>query len=90
MASLYVGNLPFSTTEEQLRELFAVHGTVHSVKLVYDRDTGRPRGFGFVEMDEAAALVATEALNGSEMEGRPLRINRAHQGTQRSPYGRRH
>lgn len=80
MASLYVGNLPFSATEDQLRDLFSEYGEVQSIKLVCDRETGRPRGFGFVEMEEAAAEAATEALNGSAMEGRPLRINRAHQG----------
>ncbi|NNF52280.1 MAG: RNA-binding protein [Gammaproteobacteria bacterium] len=89
MASLYVGNLPFSTTEDQLRELFADYGTVHEIKLVYDRETGQPRGFGFVEMNETDAAAASEALNGSEVEGRPLRINKAHKGSQRSPSGRR-
>lgn len=80
MASLYVGNLPFSATEDQLRDLFSEYGEVQSIKLVCDRETGRPRGFGFVEMEEAAAEAATKALNGSAMEGRPLRINRAHHG----------
>lgn len=89
MVSLYVGNLPFSTTEDQLRALFAAFGAVQSIKLICDRETGQPRGFGFVEMDEAAADAAAEALNGSAMEGRPLRINRARPGAHRSPYGKR-
>ena len=77
MKSIYVGNLPFSATEEEIRDLFSPFGTVHGVKLVSDRDTGRPRGFGFVEMDEAAAASAISALNGKEMGGRSLRINEA-------------
>jgi len=77
MTSIYVGNLPFSATEEELRALFEQHGTVHSVKLISDRETGRPRGFGFVEMDSAAAAKAIERLNGTDMGGRPLRINEA-------------
>ncbi len=85
MVSLYVGNLPFSVTEEGLRELFSAYGAVQSSKLVYDRETGRPRGFGFVEMDETGAAAATAALNGSAVEGRPLRINRAHHGAQHAP-----
>lgn len=89
MVSLYVGNLPFSVTEDGLRELFAAYGAVQSIKLVYDRETGRPRGFGFVEMDETGAEAATEALNGSPMEGRPLRINLAHQGAHHGPGGKR-
>lgn len=80
MVSLYVGNLPFSITEDDLRALFAGHGPVHDVKLMHDRETGRPRGFGFVEMQDDAANEAMAALNGSIVEGRPLRINHAHQG----------
>ena len=72
---LYVGNLPFSVTEDDLRELFAAHGTVHSINLIADRDTGRPRGFAFVEMDGAEA--ATEALNGHEIDGRALKVSEA-------------
>lgn len=78
MVSLYVGNLPFSATEDQLLELFAPFGNVAAVKIIYDRETGRPRGFGFIEMEADAAQAATAALNGSSMEGRPLRINPAH------------
>ncbi|MCA9758335.1 MAG: RNA-binding protein [Candidatus Eisenbacteria bacterium] len=77
MKKLYVGNLPFSATEAELNEAFSQHGTVHSVKLINDRDTGRPRGFGFVEMDDDAALAAIDALNGAQMGGRALNVNEA-------------
>lgn len=77
MKSIYVGNLPFSATEEELRNLFSPYGTVHAVKLVSDRETGRPRGFGFVEMDDSAAANAISALNGKDIGGRSLRINEA-------------
>jgi RNA recognition motif-containing protein len=77
MKSIYVGNLPFSATEEDIRSLFSPYGTVHAVKLVSDRETGRPRGFGFVEMEDSAALSAISALNGKEVGGRSLRINEA-------------
>jgi len=73
---LYVGNLPFSATEEALRELFAKHGSVESVNLITDRDTGQPRGFGFVEMGDGGQ-EAMNALNGYEMEGRSLKVNEA-------------
>ena len=75
--TIYVGNLPFSATEDEIRELFAQHGTVTSVKLITDRETDRPRGFGFVEMDDAEADAAIEALNGTDMGGRSLRVNQA-------------
>jgi len=75
--TIYVGNLPFSASEDDVRELFAQHGEVHSVKLITDRETGRPRGFGFVEMDEEAAGAAIEALNETEFGGRTLRVNEA-------------
>jgi len=74
---LYVGNLPFSATESEITEMFSKHGTVHSVALINDRETGRPRGFGFVEMDDDAAMAAISALNGQEMGGRDLRVNEA-------------
>jgi RNA recognition motif-containing protein len=74
---LYVGNLPFSATDESLRALFAKHGTVEKVSIITDRDTGRPRGFGFVEMSGADAARAIEALNGTDFGGRPLRVNEA-------------
>jgi RNA recognition motif-containing protein len=77
MSKIYVGNLPFSATEEAVRTLFAQHGAVESVALVMDRETGRPRGFGFVEMPRADASRAIQSLNGQNMDGRPLRINEA-------------
>ena len=77
MTKLYVGNLPFSATEDAVRTLFAAHGTVEKVSLITDRDTGRPRGFGFVEMSNADASRAMQALNGKDMDGRALKINEA-------------
>ena len=77
MAKIYVGNLPFSTTEGELRELFSQHGTVESVSVPTDRETGRPRGFAFVEMNQADAARAIQNLNGKDMGGRPLRVNEA-------------
>jgi RNA recognition motif-containing protein len=77
MTKIYVGNLPFSSTESEIRELFAQHGTVESVSLITDRDTGRPRGFGFVEMSRADASRAIQNLNGHSVGGRPLRVNEA-------------
>src|SRR6187402_304859 len=77
MAKIYVGNLPFSATEDQVRALFAAHGTVESVALPNDRETGRPRGFGFVEMSQADAARAIQAVNGQDLGGRALRVNEA-------------
>ena len=77
MAKIYVGNLPFTTTDAELRTLFSEHGTVESVSLPTDRETGRPRGFGFVEMSQADAARAIQSLNGYSMNGRPLRVNEA-------------
>ncbi|MFH2054037.1 MAG: RNA-binding protein [bacterium] len=77
MKKIYVGNLPFSATNEEIQDLFGQHGTVHSVALINDRETGRPRGFGFVEMDDDAAMAAIQALDGQEMGGRSLRVNEA-------------
>lgn len=77
MSKIYVGNLPFSADEAQVRQLFEQHGTVESVALINDRETGRPRGFGFVEMPRADAQRAIQALNGKDMGGRPLRVNEA-------------
>jgi len=75
---LYVGNLSFDTTESQLRDLFAAHGEVASASLVMDRETGRPRGFGFVEFnDDAQARAAMEALSGASVGGRNLTVNEA-------------
>ena len=77
MTKLYVGNLPFTITEETIRNLFSPHGTVEKISLINDRDTGRPRGFGFVEMSNADASRAMQALNGQDLGGRPLKINEA-------------
>jgi len=75
---LFVGNLPWSTTEQELEELFAQYGQVEEVHLPTDRDTGRPRGFGFVTFVEAdAAHAAVEALHDQEFNGRPLTVNEA-------------
>jgi RNA recognition motif-containing protein len=75
---LYVGNLPFSTTEEELRGVFERHGAVESVNVITDRETGRSRGFGFVEMEEASAAdEAMRALDGSDMGGRNIKVNEA-------------
>ncbi|HET9767346.1 MAG TPA: RNA-binding protein [Thermoanaerobaculia bacterium] len=77
MTKIYVGNLPYSATEDELRELFSAHGEVSSVSLVNDRETGRPRGFGFVEMVGEEAEAAIQALDGSQMGGRTLKVNEA-------------
>jgi RNA recognition motif-containing protein len=74
---LYVGNLPFSASEDELSQLFGQYGTVHSVALINDRETGRPRGFGFVEVDDDAVQAIIQALDGKEMGGRALRVNEA-------------
>ncbi|HKV96629.1 MAG TPA: RNA-binding protein [Gammaproteobacteria bacterium] len=89
MTSIYVGNLPFTASEEEVRSKFEPFGTVHSVKLISDRDTGRPRGFGFVEMDQAAAQKAIQELNGKDMGGRPLRVNEAQERQPRQQGGGR-
>ncbi|MEN9705334.1 MAG: hypothetical protein RLZZ393_1213 [Pseudomonadota bacterium] len=77
MTKIYVGNLPFSATEEDVRALFSQHGNVESVALPNDRETGRPRGFGFVEMSSADAERAIQAVNGQNLGGRALRVNEA-------------
>ena len=75
---LYVGNIAFSSTEADLRDLFGRHGTVDSVAVITDRETGRSRGFAFVEMDEASAADdAIRALDGSDLGGRSIRVNEA-------------
>ena len=74
---IYVGNLPFSANDDELRALFATHGDVQSVSLITDRETGRLRGFGFVEMDESGADAAIAALDGQDMGGRALKVNEA-------------
>ncbi len=81
MTKIYVGNLPFTATEEEVRTLFASHGTVESVALPTDRESGRPRGFGFVQMASSDAAAAIGALNGHSMGGRALRVNEAQERT---------
>jgi RNA recognition motif-containing protein len=81
MTKMYVGNLPFSMDESAVRALFEKHGAVQSVALINDRDTGRPRGFGFVEMASADAARAMQALNGHDVDGRALKVNEAQERT---------
>lgn len=81
---LYIGNLPYSMTDEGLEEAFAPHGELASARVIIDRDTGRSRGFGFVEYgsdDEGKA--AMQAMDGQEVDGRPLRVNEAHERERR-------
>jgi len=75
--NIYVGNLPWSCTEDEVRAAFAAFGEVTSVKLIEDRETGRPRGFGFVEMEDAGALEAIESLDGKDFGGRNIKVNEA-------------
>ena len=87
---LFVGNLSFNTTENDLNDAFAAHGTVTETNLMMDRTTGRPRGFGFVTMGSAEeAQKAIEALNGKDMDGRALTVNVAKPREERSGGGRR-
>ena len=76
--NLYVGNLPFSTNSDDLETAFAAHGTVSSAQVIMDRETGRSRGFGFVEMDnDDEGRAAIEGLDGSELDGRRIKVNEA-------------
>ena len=77
MKKLYVGNLPFTTSEDELREMFEQHGSTVSVRVITDRETGRSRGFGFVEMDDKEADAAISGLGGQDLGGRALRVNEA-------------
>ena len=90
MKKLYVGNLPFETDEDGLRELFEQHGPTASVRVITDRDTGRSRGFGFVEFEnDDNAEAALQALDGKDMGGRALRVNEAQDKERRGGGGRR-
>ncbi len=89
MKNIFVGNLPFSASADEVRELFEQYGEVMSAKVITDRDTGRSRGFGFVEMPEAEADAAINALAGYEMDGRPLRVNEAMERRDSRPQPRR-
>ncbi|GAB4554276.1 MAG: hypothetical protein Tsb0013_16830 [Phycisphaerales bacterium] len=84
---IYVGNLSFQTTESELNAAFAAHGAVQSANLVMDRETGRPRGFGFVEMSDGDARKAIEELNGTDLGGRSITVNEARPREQRSGGG---
>jgi RNA recognition motif-containing protein len=87
VTTIYVGNLPFNATEQDVKTLFERHGKVDSVKLINDRETGKPRGFCFVEMAQAEAQAAIQGLNGFQMDGRPLRVNEAQERPQRPRQG---
>lgn len=85
---LYVGGLPYTTTDEQLQQLFSAHGTVESARVITDKFTGRSKGFGFVEMSSGAeAQAAIQALNGTDLEGRSLTVNEARPQEKRSGFG---
>ena len=83
--SLYVGNISFSTSEDEIRNLFSQFGEVMSVKFIMDRETGRFRGFGFGEMDDNAAREAVQSLDGKEVGGRSLKVNEAQEREPRAP-----
>lgn len=89
MSRIYAGNLPYTMDEDQLREMFNEFGTVEDVTVIRDRDTGRSRGFGFVQMPEDAAQEAIDGLNGQSKDGRTLRISAAREREQRGPRPRR-
>ncbi len=85
MKSVYVGNLPYSATENEIRDLFSPFGDVQGINLIVDRETNRPKGFGFVQMDDEGASAAIRALDGQQFGGRRLRANEARE--RRSHYG---
>jgi RNA recognition motif-containing protein len=88
MAKLYVGNLPFSLDEQGVRRIFEQFGPVTDVVLIMDRDTGRPRGFGFVEMSDEDCETAVAKMNGQRVEGRVLKVDIARERAPRPPRGR--
>ena len=77
LKTIYIGNLPFNVSEEQVRDLFSREGTVHSVKLIHNREMGKPCGFGFVKMEHNEAISAIRAFNGTQFGGRTLLVNEA-------------
>lgn len=88
MVNIYVGNLSYEASEEEVRAAFEQHGEVSSVKVIKDRETGRSRGFAFVEMpDDAAGHAAIESMNGAEINGRPLKVTEARPREDRGPRG---
>ncbi len=89
MKKIYVGNLPWRISEDEIQEFFEAYGEVMSVAIIKDRDTGRSRGFGFVEMDDAGADAAIQGANGKELGGRELRVNEAQEKQRRGGGGGR-
>lgn len=85
MKTIYIGNLPFNSTEDEVRDFFQTHGEVHSVRIITDRETGRSRGFAFIEMDDENADTVIDTLNGTDFNGRTLRINEARNKNDRPP-----
>jgi len=86
--NIYVGNLSYNTDDESLRKAFEAHGEVSSAQVIIDRETGKSRGFGFVEMpDQSAAEAAIKALNGADLDGRNISVNQARPKTERSDRG---
>lgn len=85
MKQLYVGNLPYTVSEDEVRDTFSPFGDVKAVRMMMDRETGRFRGFCFVEMDDADALNAIDGLDGKDMAGRALRVNEAREREARPP-----
>lgn len=85
--NLYIGNLPFTATEEEVRAHFSQHGEVKSVRLITDRYTGQPRGFGFVEMEDEGATKAQQSLDGADFGGRALKVNPARPKEERGSGG---
>jgi RNA recognition motif-containing protein len=90
MMNIYIGNLPYSISEDELRDLFAAHGEVSSANIIMDRDSGRSKGFGFVEMpDTAQGEAAVNALNQTDVQGRSVRVNEARPRNDNRGGGRR-
>jgi len=88
--NIYIGNLPYSISEDELRELFAAHGEVSSTNIIMDRESGRSKGFGFVEMpDKAQGEAAVNALNQTDVQGRSVRVNEARPRNDNRGGGRR-
>lgn len=77
MKTLYVGNLPWSTSEDRLAQAFSIHGAVHNCRVITDRETGRSRGFGFIEVDDADAEGMINAMNNTDLDGRLIVVNEA-------------
>ncbi len=90
MMNIYIGNLPYSISEDELRDLFAAHGEVSSANIIMDRDSGRSKGFGFVEMpDKAQGEAAVNAINQTDVQGRSVRVNEARPRNDNRGGGRR-